>query len=95
MSPRVYKSAKVRFYMNQKQGDGRKEHDPEHLHVIYQDNEFTFPIDKVKKLSNSDFERKRGRLLNNMKEWSQYVLDNFQPRLMYMWETQNISEIKD
>ena len=48
MSPTVFTAAKISFYINPRGGDGRKEHDPPHIHVKYQNNEFTFPIDKVK-----------------------------------------------
>ncbi len=35
MSPTVYKYSKLKFKMHSKIGDGRKEHDPAHLHILY------------------------------------------------------------
>ena len=95
MSPTVYKYSKVKVKMHSKTGDGRKEHDPAHLHILYKDNEVTFEIGVIKRLNDEDFTIKQGKLCNNMKELAQYLLDTYQSKLMEMWKTQHFYEILD
>lgn len=88
MSPVLITIANVKFQINSLTGDGRKEHPPMHVHVIYQNSEYTFEFEQIRKLDTNDFTRKKGVLEQVMIDASQFVLDNFQNVLIDAWNKQ-------
>ncbi len=94
MTPTIYRVAKMKFKMYSMSGDGRKEHNPPHIHIIYKNNEVTFPVVN-RKLSEKDLKVKSGRLQDNMLEFAQLLLSEHYKELEEMWKTQHFYEIVD
>ena len=92
MSPVVISIANIDFQINSLIGDGRKEHPPMHAHVIFQNNVYAFEFEKKRKLSEKDFNKKKGILTKEMIKASQFVLDNFQNVLIDAWNNQEFQK---
>ena len=66
----------------------QSEHNPPHVHVIYQDETFSISIKDLKIIDGD--QNPPGRLLSMVKEW---ILLH-QAELIEMWETQEFHEIE-
>ena len=98
MTPPVIQIADIKIEVRNTQGDGRKEHPPAHAHVVWQNNDYSFPISIVKKLTDNDFKRSKGILSKKMKKAAQIALENYQVKLLTAWNDQvfhSIETIKD
>ena len=65
-----------------------KEHNPPHIHVIYQDETFSLTIKDLRIIDGEL--NPSGRALSMVKEWVML----HQSELLEMWETQDVHEIE-
>ena len=64
-----------------------KEHNPPHIHVIYNDETFSITI-KTKEIIDGELQPTK-RVLGMVKEW----IDLYKDELIEMWETQDLHEL--
>lgn len=64
-----------------------KEHNPPHIHVIYNDETFSIAI-KTKEIIDGELQPTK-RVLGMVKEW----IDLYKDELIEMWETQDLHEL--
>lgn len=65
----------------------QKEHNPPHIHVIYNEETFSITIQTKEIIGGEQNPTKR--VLGMVKEW----IDLYEDKLLEMWETQDIYEL--